>query len=81
MKSQRVLSVGVTVALLLAFASANLKAQCPAGWLPGMGYPGVSGTANASVVYDDGTGPALYIGGLFTVAGDTLANNIVRWDG
>ncbi len=32
-------------------------------------------------VWDDGHGPALYVGGRFDKAGTTSANNIARWDG
>lgn len=33
-------------------------------------------------VYDDGSGPALYVGGSFAaVGGNTYASNIFRWDG
>lgn len=32
-------------------------------------------------VFDDGTGPALYAGGYFTLAGDVEANRVARWDG
>jgi hypothetical protein len=32
-------------------------------------------------VFDDGSGPALYVGGSFTEAGGVPANNIARWDG
>jgi hypothetical protein len=32
-------------------------------------------------VFDDGTGPALYAGGGFTMAGTTQANFIARWNG
>jgi hypothetical protein len=32
-------------------------------------------------VFDDGTGPALYVGGWFTTAGGVPANNIAKWDG
>lgn len=39
--------------------------------------PGV----NALAVFDDGTGPALYVGGSFTTAGSTAAKHIARWDG
>jgi hypothetical protein len=31
--------------------------------------------------FDDGTGPALYAGGEFTMAGDVAANHIAKWDG
>jgi hypothetical protein len=33
------------------------------------------------VVHDDGSGPALYVGGRFTSAGGVSMNNIARWDG
>jgi trimeric autotransporter adhesin len=42
---------------------------------------GVNSTVRALAVYDDGTGPALYVGGAFTAAGDTPANRIAKWDG
>jgi hypothetical protein len=32
-------------------------------------------------VHDDGSGPALYAGGLFDVAGNMSAKNVARWDG
>ena len=33
----------------------------------------------AMTTFDDGTGPALYVGGLFTEAGGVPADNIARW--
>ncbi|NLG44307.1 MAG: hypothetical protein GX547_13760 [Phycisphaerae bacterium] len=35
----------------------------------------------ALAVYDDGSGPALYVGGLFDYAGGLPAIDIARWDG
>jgi hypothetical protein len=35
----------------------------------------------ALAVFDDGSGPGLYAGGLFTTAGGIHANNIARWNG
>ncbi len=32
-------------------------------------------------VFDDGSGPALYVGGSFNTAGGASVNNIARWDG
>jgi len=40
-------------------------------WAPGLGLR----------VWDDGRGPALYVGGGFDHAGEVPANNIARWDG
>jgi hypothetical protein len=36
---------------------------------------------NALAVFDDGSGPALYVGGEFTEAGGVAANHIARWNG
>src|SRR6185436_5579096 len=36
---------------------------------------------NAMTVFDDGSGPALYVGGTFITAGDVEAISIARWDG
>jgi hypothetical protein len=46
----------------------------------GMDGPIVPGVF-ALTVFDDGTGPALCVGGRFTVAGGTPANSIAKWDG
>ncbi len=44
-----------------------------------------SGVTGANVysltVFDDGTGPALYVGGAFQAAGGASADRIARWDG
>jgi hypothetical protein len=42
---------------------------------------GVDSTVRAMAVYDDGSGPALYVGGHFTQAGGAPASHIARWDG
>ncbi len=64
-------------------AAAPASAQCTDQWLQGEGLPGpgLDSAPQAAAVYDDGTGPALYVGGEFTIAGDVLANNIAKWDG
>jgi trimeric autotransporter adhesin len=43
--------------------------------------PGHTHNGSAIVVYDDGAGPALYVGGHFTHAGGLPAGSIARWDG
>jgi len=42
---------------------------------------GTNATVHALEVYDDGTGPALYVGGDFTSAGGSTADHVARWDG
>ena len=45
-------------------------------------YP-TSGEVDALAVHDDGTGPALYVGGAFntSIGTTTNANHVVKWDG
>ena len=46
-------------------------APCAPSWLPTFGaLAGTHGRVVASAVFDDGGGSALYLGGLFTSAGD-----------
>jgi hypothetical protein len=49
----------------------------------GLGVYSTTGSAGvgAMAVYDDGTGPALYVGGQFTNAGAVFARSIARWNG
>ena len=42
---------------------------------------GTNGSVRALAVHDDGTGPALYVGGGFTTAGGVLTNGIAKWNG
>ena len=42
---------------------------------------GTNGRVSAVVVFDDGNGPALYIGGEFTSVNGTPANRVAKWDG
>jgi len=56
--------------------------SCTPSWLPTFGgQPGVDQRVLALAVFDDGSGPALYAGGSFRVAGGTAADRIARWDG
>ncbi|THB77364.1 MAG: hypothetical protein D3926_15645 [Desulfobacteraceae bacterium] len=50
-------------------------------WAEGFGSPGPDGPVYASTTFDDGTGTALYVGGLFETAGGIPALSIARWDG
>ncbi len=59
---------------------------CEDGWCDvGGGLPEVANTGllggRALAVYDDGSGPALYVGGRFAVAGAIGASCLARWNG
>jgi hypothetical protein len=71
---------GALSLLALLVASAPLRSQC-LEWSKEFALPGTNGTVTASVVFDDGTGPALYVAGEFFAAGGILADGIARWDG
>jgi hypothetical protein len=45
------------------------------------GLPGVDGLISAHAVFDDGTGPKLYVGGFFSVAGGRSVANLACWNG
>jgi len=49
--------------------------------LSGPWATGTNAWVAALAVYDDGTGPALYAGGGFTIAGGVTVNRIAKWDG
>ncbi len=52
------------------------------GWLPlGDGVAGGLATVTALAAFDDGSGPALYVGGDFATAGGLAASNFAKWDG
>ncbi len=53
-------------------------------WAEGFGVPGLElqgGHVEAMVVFDDGSGPALYVGGNLQSADGTVVQRIARWDG
>jgi len=43
------------------------------------GGVGVAGPVWSMAVFDDGDGPALFVGGMFETAGGVVVNNIARW--
>ena len=49
--------------------------------LAGPSGTGIDSSVVALAVFDDGSGPALYAGGLFTTAGGVTVNRIARWNG
>ena len=60
---------------------ATRSRAAPGAWDPSFGWPGTSGTVHASALFDDGTGTALYVGGVFSAAGNAHSETIARWTG
>ncbi|MFI4917067.1 MAG: GC-type dockerin domain-anchored protein [Phycisphaerales bacterium JB060] len=66
--------------LMLAW-SAIAMGQCEPVWTPDLfGVVGVDREVRAAIVWDDGNGPAVFIGGDFESAGGVRAARIARWD-
>lgn len=59
------------------------QGTCDPTWLPTFGdAPGMGGYLVAAfAMFDDGTGPALFVGGSFQTAGSVVASNIAKWNG
>ena len=78
-------ALALVLAGLMAFFGPQpgaLAQPCEPQWAEGLfGVSGVNGYVHAMLVFDDGTGEALYAGGNFTTAGGVAANRIARWDG
>jgi len=55
------------IALVPILLPAAAHAQCE--WQPGFHVSDLDSIASALVVYDDGAGPVLYVGGLFLYGG------------
>ncbi len=58
----------------------DLVYVCDAGF-KALPTPAPSGTVKAMTVFDDGSGPALYVGGAFTTVGGLTVNGVARWNG
>ena len=69
-------SVGV------ARAAAAYQGSCDPSLVRTFGSAGtVDGIVHASAVFDDGSGPALYVGGSFTSAGGVAVKGLAKFDG
>jgi hypothetical protein len=65
-------------ALGLAFA---LPATAAERWQKGFHINGLIGDVHDALVYDDGSGRALYLAGVMVYADDVRVNYLARWDG
>ena len=79
----------VLCAAIVGPATLSASSQaCEPAWVQEGELPGLTNPENADrdigrawAVFDDGTGPDLYSGGLFTHASELLINGLARWDG
>jgi hypothetical protein len=71
-----VLSIGAAA----FFASDLLRAQCQ-HWQSGHSAMGTDGAVFTTCVFDDGSGPAIYAGGVFHRAGSDAVADVAKWDG
>ena len=55
--------------------------QATCEWTPGYHPMGPGGTVQASIVFDDGNGPALYVGGSINAVDNQRASYVARWNG
>ena len=69
------------VCLTLLALAAPASAQCTPDWSDKFSHPDFERPAYATVVFDDGTGPALYAGGNFQEAGSAPASLVAKWSG
>ena len=72
------------VAAVMAGVAPAALGQCRLGWKFGdqQGLPGLSVSLGLGVVFDDGSGDALYVGGWeHVIAGNVLYTGVARWDG
>jgi hypothetical protein len=62
--------------------TSQVTTSCQPTWLSTFGsQPGLGGIVRSLVVFDDGSGPALYAGGYFTAPGGVAAHGIAKWNG
>src|SRR6266852_2683735 len=70
---------GLTTLFILANAWTARGQDHP--WSGGFNEPGTNGQVYATAVFDNGNGPAVYVGGNFTVAGGGDFNYISTYNG
>ncbi|MBL8878120.1 MAG: hypothetical protein JNG88_03280 [Phycisphaerales bacterium] len=77
-------ATGSLVILVIGTASAPALAQCDPAWMRGFDSPGIDGPnprVNCVLPLHAPDGDRLIVGGYFSVAGGTRAQNIAAWDG
>lgn len=73
-----VLLVGALACARASFAGARFQPQWTKDLFP---IPGANSDVRAIAAFDDGNGPAVYVGGWLTAAGLAHTGGLARWDG
>jgi trimeric autotransporter adhesin len=71
----------IAFAAALVVVSITARGECPPFWTPTFPSADASSTVSTSIVFDDGTGPALWVGGSFTSISGVPALRIAKYDG
>ncbi|MEO1088872.1 MAG: hypothetical protein AAFY88_31985, partial [Acidobacteriota bacterium] len=82
LKHDLTILLGLAVLCLLPkAAAAGAVGYEGCGFESGFSVAGLDGEVHSLIEWDDGTGPALFVGGNFTRINGQQASNIARWDG
>jgi len=73
--------IGLALGTAVFSHHAAAQTSCTPGWDTSPDIASFNSVVYAMTVFDDGSGPALYAGGLFTATSDGPAERIAKWDG
>lgn len=73
----------IFIRISLVMTLTSMTGCCQLKWATNFHAPGIqfAGNARAAAIFDDGTGPAVYVGGYFASAGSARAKSIAKWNG
>ena len=75
-------NVSATPGVVNDLGDLDLGFPCPVVFSSGL-FPAndVNGDVRAIAVFDDGSGPAVFVGGTFTIARGITVNRVAKWNG
>ncbi len=71
----------LTIAVMSSRREYGANGSNGMAWVPGFWTRGLDEVPSALVVFDDGSGPALYAAGDFLAADGVVVNHVAKWDG
>lgn len=77
----RTWAAGVVSVVASMVGAPGASATCPPSWQPGFPNTDAGGTVLSMVVFDDGSGPALFAAGSFSAIGGVSASRVAKFDG